>query len=285
MKKYLIIPIILIICSNINAQDFVSLRRTFNEIMKTAKDVSAFETFIDTTQAYYYDFAIKLCDVNRLSKKKNNKFCKDYLANFKKKMTIDTALIFKITDMMFVDQASREDEVDYKEMNFIDSLNHIELKNIILERKKLPGINELETYCLESIEILLRHLGDTVFFNFLHPYMVKAAKEGDCLPENIASAIDYHWFICQFNFTDSTKIFSYQLYGTDQFRLERIGGITGTSRLDQYPQIKIPVRDLEETERLRYELGMQSLKEELEKNPKVIYDMELFKKIFPEFQD
>jgi len=285
MKKYIIILVILTINCDLNAQDFINYRRIFNEILKTAKDISAFETFIDTTQAYYYDFSIKLNKLNRKSENKNNKFCKDYWENCRKKMSIDTALLFKITDMQFVDQAAREDDISNREMFIIDSLNYIELKKIILERGKIPGVIELDTYGLMCIETLLRHVGDTVFFNFLYPYMIKAAKNGDFVPELIASDVDYHWFACQFIPKDSTKYFSYQLYGTMHFRLERTNGkISGTTRLDKSIQIKIPVKDWEETERLRYELGMQSLKEELEKNPNLIYDVELFKEKFPEFQ-
>ena len=111
----------------------------------------------------------------------------------------------------------------------------------------------------------------TAFFNFLHPYMLRAAKNGDFVPDAIASTIDYYWF-GNFIPTDSSKGFSYQVYGTIEFRL------------DKTTKIKVPVKDWEETERLRYELGMQSLKEELEENPNIIYDLELFKEKFPMFQ-
>jgi hypothetical protein len=267
-----ILLLALVFCNEIKSQDYILHRRIFNEILKTAKNVSAFETFIDTNKAYYYDFGIKLSNLNRKSEHKNNKFMGNYWDNCDKEMKVDTALLFKIIDMEFRDQAAREDDIDNSEMLFIDSINHIELKKIILEREKIPGIRELDSFGLMCISTLLRHQGDTVFFNFLHPYMIKMAKNGDFIPEEIASAIDYHWFANQFTPQDSTKWMSYQLYGTMEFRL------------DKTTKIKIPVKDWEETERLRYELGMQSLKEELEETPNVIYDLDLFKQKFPKFQ-
>lgn len=56
-------------------------------------------------------------------------------------------------------------------------------------------------------------------------------------------------------------------------------------RLNDSIKIKVPVKSWEETERLRYELELQSLKEELEEKPNIIYDLELFKKTFLNFQD
>ena len=273
MKKILILFTALITYANLEAQDFISYRRTFNEILKTAKDVSAFETFIDTTQAYYYDFSVKLSKLNKKSENKNKEFCMDYWENCKKKIKVDTALLFKVTDMAFRDQAAREDGIDDKEMAVIDSLNHIKLKKIIIELGKIPGINELDSYGMLEVGLLLRHLnGDTVYFNFLHPYMLKAAKNGDFVPDQIAAHIDYYWFGL-FTPKDSTKGFSYQRYGTMEFRL------------DKTTKIKIPIKDWEETERLRYEIGMPSLQQELEENPNVIYDLELFKEKFPSFQE
>jgi hypothetical protein len=273
MKKYITLFRALLISVTINAQDYISQRRVFNDILKTAKDVSAFEIFIDTTKAYYYDFSVKLDALNRKSEYKNKKFCIDYWEKCRERINVDTALLFKITDMDFRDQSVREDDVDDREMWFVDSINRIELKKIILERGKLPGIREVDSFGLMCMNILTRHLiWNTDFFYFLHQYMLDATKEGNFVPEDIASNIDYYWFANQFIPQDSTKWMSYQLYGTMEFRL------------DKTTKIKVPVKDWEETERLRYELGMQSLKEELEETPNVIYDLDLFRHKFPKFQ-
>lgn len=272
MKKIFFVIIVLMFYNNVLSQNYVSDRRIFNEILKTAESVLDFKEFLDTTENYYYEFEIKLNMLNNKSKIKDYKLVAEYRENFEKEIKIDTALLFKVTDMEFRDQAVREDNIDDKEMIRIDSINHIEIKKIILEKGKLPGVRDLGNDGMLNMGTLLRHIGDSALLNFLYPYMIKAAKEGDFIPDFIAYNIDYCWHANNFIPKDYTKWISYQLYGT----LEK--------RLNKREKIKVPVKDWEETERLRYELGMQSLKEELEENPNIIYDLELFKQKFPEFQ-
>jgi len=255
------------------SQDYISNRRVFNEILKTAESVLDFKEFLDTIENYYYEFDIQLNRLNNKAKIKDYKFVGEYFKNFNQTIHIDSVLLKKVIEMEENDQNAREEGKDDREMNLIDSINHVELKKIILEKGKIPGVRDLGNDGMLNMGTLLRHIGDSTLLNFLYPYMIKAAKEGEFIPDHIASSIDYCWFACNFVPKDSTKSMSYQLYGTMEFRL------------DKKKKIKVPVKDWEETERLRYELGMQSLKEELEENPTIIYDVELFKKKFPDFQE
>lgn len=44
----------------------------------------------------------------------------------------------------------------------------------------------------------LSHVGDAAYFDFLYPYMIRAAKQGDFIPEIIAHCIDYYWWLILF---------------------------------------------------------------------------------------
>jgi len=200
-----------------------------------------------------------------------NKQIKLYTPIFEKGK--DTALISKIKIMLDNDQLARGDTVPIEEMVRVDSINHIEIVKMIKEFGKIPGIKELGNKGMENILLMLRHLeGDTNLFNFLYPYLIKQVKEGDFPPHAIASLIDYYWW-ANFIRIDSTKAISYQLYGIAELKYH--DGCL----------IKVPVRDWNETNRLRKEIGLESLEEELKNNPNVFYDFELFKQKYNMFQE
>lgn len=275
MKKSIIIIITLTQFYVLNAQDYISHRRIFYNLLKEAQSVTDFKIFIDTSQAYYHDFLIQLSKLNQKSNIRDDIFIADYAKKCNKKSNIDTITMFNIINLNIIDQAAREDYVSYEEMKITDNIVHKELKKIITRKGHLPSIYEVGNYCSKvCLMTILSHqlINIDSCFVFFYPYILKAAKNGDYTPEEMARLIDYYWYNEIITNKDSSELKCYQLYGTQDLYL------------DKHKKIKIPVRDIAETEELRYKLGMQSLKDELQKDTTIIYDVELFKQKYPIFK-
>ncbi|MBP1646461.1 MAG: hypothetical protein H6Q16_2039 [Bacteroidetes bacterium] len=304
MKKLtsILFTLLLLFVSNIRGQDYYNTLHTFNKMLKTNKDLSSYRTFIDTTTYLFPDMYTTLLKLNKATQDSDlvaecfkrlvlsgydenyyNGFLNEYMdikqRQWKKYRPIfekglDTVLVRKIKEMDEKDQYVRRNDVSLEIMVKTDSINQVELKKIITDLGKIPGIKELGYTTLYDLMILFRHLDcNKDFFYFIYPKIIQQTKQGEFFPEQVASMIDYYWWGCEFIQKDKTKGFSYQLYGTIQLK-------TNDGRM-----IKVPVKDWEETEKLRHELGLPSLKEELDNNPKIIYDLELFKEKFPAFQE
>ncbi len=305
MKKLtsiILFALLLLFVSNLKGQDYSNTLHTFNKMMKTNKDLSSYRTFINTTTYLFPDMYRSLLKLNKTTQDSDlvaecfkrlvlsgydenyyNGFLNEYMdikqRQWKKYRPIfekglDTVLVRKIKEMGEKDQYVRRNDVSLEIMVKTDSINQVELKKIITDLGKIPGIKELGYTTLYDLMILFRHLDcNKDFFYFIYPKIIQQTKQGEFFPEQVASMIDYYWWVCEFIQKDKTKGFSYQLYGTIELK-------TNDGRM-----MKVPVKDWKETEKLRYELGLPSLKEELENNPKVIYDFELFKEKFPAFQE
>lgn len=306
MKKLTsIILFVLLLCiANLSfAQAYSNALHTFNKMLKTNKDLSSYRNFIDTTTYLFPDMYTSLLKLNKTTQDTDliaecfkrlvlsgydeyyygDYFLKGYMDIKQKQWEkyrpifakgLDTVLVRKIKDMIEKDQYVRKDGISDEIMLMTDSVHHIELKKIITELGKIPGIKELGYATLNDLMILFRHIDcDKDFFYFIYPKIIQQTKQGEFSPQQVASMIDYYWLGCEFIQKDKTKGFSYQLYGISELKT------------DDGRMIKIPIKDWEETEKLRYELGLPSLKEELDNNPKVIYDLELFKEKFPAFQE
>lgn len=306
MKKLtsiILFGLILLFISNLRGQDYSNTLHTFNKMLKTDKDLSSYRTFIDTTTYLYPDMYTSLLKLNKTTQDTDlvtecfkrlvlsgydecyygDYFLKGYMDIKQKQWEkyrpifekgLDTVLVRKIKEMHEKDQYVRRNDVSDEIMLKTDSINQVELKKIITNLGKIPGIKELGYTTLNDLMIMFRHTDcNKDFFYFIYPKIIQQTKQGEFSPEQVASMIDYYWLVCEFVQKDKTKGFSYQLYGTIQLK-------ANDGRM-----MKVPVKDREETEKLRYELGLPSLKEELENNSNIIYDLELFKEKFPTFQE
>ncbi|MFA7081079.1 MAG: hypothetical protein WC135_00550 [Bacteroidales bacterium] len=301
MKKLVII--FLFVSTNLCGQDYSKTLHTFNKMLKTNKDLCSYRTFIDTTTYLYPEMYTSLLSLEKTTQDTNliaecfkrlvlSGYDEEYYEKFFLKgymdikqrqwekyrpiyeKGLDTVLVRKIKEMLENDQYVRRNDVSLEILLKTDSINQVELKKIIIDLGKIPEIRELGYTTLYDLMIMFRHIDcNNDFFYFIYPKIIQQTKKGEFSPEQVASMIDYYWWGCEFIQKDKAKGFSYQLYGTSKLKA------------DDGQLIKIPVKDWEETEKLRYELGLPSLKEELENNPKVIYDLELFKEKFSTFQE
>lgn len=243
--------------------------------MKTAENVEDFKDFLDTIDKPYYEF-YSILSRKYCQKEKGIIELPNFLTDYRKKLynniNIDSTILKTILILCDFDQSFREKEEDFWKVQYVDFINHCALKEIINKIGKIPSIYEIGEDS-DNMILLLSHIGDTAFFNFIYPYLIKQTKEGEFKPNNTAYIFDYHWHACHFNFIDSTKYISYQKYGTLDVSL------------DEKMKILIPVKDIEETNRLRLEIGLESLEDYLKDNPDIIYDKDLFIKTFPQFQE
>jgi len=101
---------------------------------------------------------------------------------------LDTSLIKQLNRMAENDQKYRSEEVfDYKLQQSLDSLNWIELKDIVQQLGRLPYFKEVGLEGQENLEILFFHMNKEIIEWFL-PYIRQSVMEDN---SNLGSTLLY----------------------------------------------------------------------------------------------
>lgn len=112
-----------------------------------------------------YDYFISKIDTNAIINK--------YIAN------LDSTIIKQLSKLAENDQKYRgEDNYPWKLQRSLDSLNWLELKDIVQNIGRLPYYNEIGLDGQENLEILFFHMDRDVIEWFL-PYVIKCVKENN----------------------------------------------------------------------------------------------------------
>lgn len=178
----------------------------------------------------------------------------DSIAN----LSLNNDLINLIDSMGEADQRVRMPGIPNDELRRVDSLNLTILKNLMSQYGRLLGVRDLNLPTVNQYALLLHHLSPEMILKTWHEKILGSIHNGDLSPETLAHSIDYAIFK-DMDIIDGKPAVRYSRYGMANF----LG-------------ICHPVKNMEEANKLRKEIGLPPLEYHLKKHG-IIYDVEAFK--------
>lgn len=173
---------------------------------------------------------------------------------------LDKELISLIDSMFAEDQRVRTNEVSREESWRVDSLNLVVLKELMNKYGRFLGVRDLGKSA-RKYEMLIIHLEPEQILDVWHDKILESVYRGDLSPSGMTYAIDYAIFK-SFEIIDGRPAVRYSRYGQTNFG-----------------NLVVPVRDIEETNKLRKSVGLPPLEYRI-KMENLIYDVDIFKNRF-----
>jgi hypothetical protein len=167
-------------------------------------------------------------------------------------------LISLIDSMFKEDQRVRLTKVSQEEFWRADSLNLIVLKDLMAQYGRFLGVRDLDLPTANKYMLLIHHLEPEMILETWHNKIIEGIKNGDLCPIRLSNSIDYAIFK-DHQIIDGKFSVRHSRYGMTNFM-----------------GLAHPVRDIDEANRLRKEIGLIPLDEYLKKND-IRYDVEAFK--------
>ncbi|MDR0619407.1 MAG: hypothetical protein LBG17_05860 [Bacteroidales bacterium] len=171
--------------------------------------------------------------------------------------SVDTVLMNFVSRMHERDQKPRM-ENDYENMLIADSLNLIELEKLLQQYGTFPGVRKLGVSGMNEMKILIHHESEQILDKW-YDVLMQLIIDGEFAPILIADIIDHAIFMNGYPINNkwATK---YVKYGTAEFK-----GICE------------PVKNIEQTNRWRREIGLPPLEYDIKKRG-VKYDEAEYRK-------
>jgi len=180
-------------------------------------------------------------------------------------LNLDKELLHLIDSMFIEDQRVRQPNITEEEYFRVDSLNLVILKKLMDQNGRLLGIRDLGGNAMHKYEILIHHLEPEMILETWYEKIMDGIYSGDLDPQRFSNSIDYAIYK-GFAIVDGKPAITYSRFGT---------------MMSQSPDGKSichPVKDINETNERRREIGLPPLEYYLKKND-IIYDVDAFKQI------
>jgi hypothetical protein len=167
-------------------------------------------------------------------------------------------LISLIDSMFKEDIRVRTTEVSKEESWRIDSLNLVVLKDLMVQYGRLLGVRDFDVSTMNKYTALIHHFEPEMILETWHDKILESIYNGDLCPIRLSNSIDYAIFK-DHQIIDGKFSTRYSRYGTTNFR-----------------GISHPVKDIDQANKLRKEIGLMPLDEWLKKE-NLRYDVEAWK--------
>ncbi len=176
--------------------------------------------------------------------------------------SVDTALISKVYMMYDRDIGARTNlNDDYNIMNVVDSLNFIQLEKILEQYGTFPGVKELGMHSFNNLRTVIHHTEPIQILDKWYNILIQLIKDGEFTPSGVAGSIDYAIFK-NMMLADGKPAVKYMRYGTYD-----------------YKDLCIPVKNIEQTNKWRREIGLPPLEYDLKKRGTKYDEAEFIKEI------
>ena len=180
-------------------------------------------------------------------------------------LNLDKKLIHLIDSLQREDQRVRQPNITQEELLRVDSLNLVILKRLMNKYGRLLGIRDLGGDAMRNYEILLHHLGPEMLLDTWYDKIIEGIYNGDLNPQRFSNSIDYAIF-GNMMIVDGKPAITYSRFGATMLQSP-----DGKS-------ICHPVKDINEANERRREIGLPPLEYYLKKND-IIYNVDAFKQI------
>ncbi|MDR0619402.1 MAG: hypothetical protein LBG17_05835 [Bacteroidales bacterium] len=174
--------------------------------------------------------------------------------------SVDTALIRKAFMMSSRDQEAIRNQ-DYIMIRIVDSLNLIELEKILEKYGTFPGVKKLGMLDYIDLRMVIHHTSPKQILDKWYNLLMQLIKDGEFAPSEVAGSID-DAIIRDGTVIDNKWAIKYTIYGTYD-----------------YKNLCIPVKDIEQTNKWRREIGLPPLEYDLKKRGTEYNEAEFIKEI------